>query len=136
MKRYGHNVGYIDELHRRFLEDPSSVGEAWQEFFAGYRASGHEAPSPVPTAPTPKPSPEPGVRDEARKLLGAPARIVKNMDASLGVPTATSARSIPVKMLEENRRVINAHQSTVSGPKISFTHLIAWAIVRRDSFGG
>jgi 2-oxoglutarate decarboxylase len=126
MKRYGHNVGYIDELHRRFLEDPSSVGEAWQEFFAGYRAAGPEPQAPAPTAP----SPTPGVKDGARKLLGAPARIVKNMDASLGVPTATSARSIPVKMLEENRRVINAHQSTVSGPKVSFTHLIAWAIVR------
>jgi len=124
MKRYGHNVGYIDELHRRFLEDPSSVGEAWREFFAGYRTGAPETPSPkaAPTAAS--------VTEGARKLVGAPARIVKNMDASLGVPTATSARSIPVKMLEENRRVINAHQSTVSGPKISFTHLIAWAIVR------
>ena len=124
MKRYGHNLGYIDELHRRFLEDPSSVGEAWQEFFADYRAPGPESPSAAPSEPAPS------VKVGARKLLGAPARIVKNMDASLGVPTATSARSIPVKMLEENRRVINAHQSTVSGPKISFTHLIAWAIVR------
>lgn len=124
MKRYGHNVGYIDELHRRFLEDPASVGEAWQEFFAGYRPAGPEPPASTPAAPTQS------VKDGARKLIGAPARIVKNMDASLSVPTATSARSIPVKMLEENRRVINAHQSTVSGPKISFTHLIGWAIVR------
>ena len=124
MKRYGHNLGYIDELHRRFLEDPSSVGEAWQEFFADYRTAGPESPSEAPAEPPPV------VKDGARKLVGAPARIVKNMNASLGVPTATSARSIPVKMLEENRRVINAHQSTVSGPKVSFTHLIAWAIVR------
>ena len=124
MKRYGHNLGYIDELHRRFLEDPSSVGEAWQEFFADYRTAGPESPSEAPAEPPPD------VKEGARKLIGAPARIVKNMDASLGVPTATSARSIPVKMLEENRRVINAHQSTVSGPKVSFTHLIAWAIVR------
>jgi len=122
MKRFGHNLGYIDELHRRFQEDPASVSEAWQEFFADYRTVGSEAP---PRKPAPA-----GLTEGARKLVGAPARIVKNMDASLGVPTATSARSIPVKMLEENRRVINAHQSTVSGPKISFTHLIAWAIVR------
>jgi 2-oxoglutarate dehydrogenase E1 component len=124
MQRYGHNVGYIDELHRRFLEDPESVGEAWREFFADYQPPAAEAAAP-PAAPS-----APAAEEGARKLVGAQARIVKNMNESLGVPTATSARSIPVKMLEENRRVINAHQSTVSGPKISFTHLIAWAIVR------
>jgi hypothetical protein len=52
------------------------------------------------------------------------------MIGSLAVPTATSVRSVPVKLLEENRRLINHHQATIAGPKISFTHLIAWAVVR------
>jgi 2-oxoglutarate dehydrogenase E1 component len=120
MRKYGHNVGYIDELYKSFLDDPSSVSEAWREFFKDYR--------PETTGVRPPPA---RTQDEgARRLVGATARIVDNMAASLGVPTATSARSIPVKMLEENRRVINAHQSTVSGPRVSFTHLIAWFIVR------
>ncbi len=51
------------------------------------------------------------------------------MEASLQVPTATSIRNIPVKALEENRRVINNHLALVGQPKASFTHIIAWAIV-------
>ncbi|OGQ85876.1 MAG: alpha-ketoglutarate decarboxylase [Deltaproteobacteria bacterium RIFOXYA12_FULL_58_15] len=63
-------------------------------------------------------------------IVGAAARIVQNMDQSLAMPTATSVRTIAVKLLDENRRLINQHQVAISGPKISFTHLIAWSIVR------
>jgi 2-oxoglutarate dehydrogenase E1 component len=53
------------------------------------------------------------------------------MEASLTVPTATSNRRIPVKVLDENRRTINRHlQESGRGGKASFTHLVAWAIVR------
>ncbi|HEV2720555.1 MAG TPA: multifunctional oxoglutarate decarboxylase/oxoglutarate dehydrogenase thiamine pyrophosphate-binding subunit/dihydrolipoyllysine-residue succinyltransferase subunit, partial [Thermoanaerobaculia bacterium] len=52
------------------------------------------------------------------------------MEASLAVPTATSIRTIPVKVLEENRRVINHNLSLSGQPKASFTHLVAWAIVK------
>jgi len=52
------------------------------------------------------------------------------MEASLSLPTATSLRTIPVKVLEENRRLLNQHLGPVAGRKISFTHLIAWAVVR------
>src|ERR1700712_3348634 len=63
-------------------------------------------------------------------LKGAPARTVANMDASLTVPTATSVRSVPVKLLWDNRIVINNHLARARGGKVSFTHLIGFALVR------
>jgi 2-oxoglutarate dehydrogenase E1 component len=63
-------------------------------------------------------------------LRGASALIVKNMEASLGVPTATSFRDVPAKLLEVNRRVINGYLLRTRGGKVSFTHIIGYAIVR------
>ena len=63
-------------------------------------------------------------------LRGAAGRIVENMVTSLGVPTATSVHPLPAKVLEVNRRLINEHQDAVGARKISFTHLIAYAVVR------
>jgi multifunctional 2-oxoglutarate metabolism enzyme len=63
-------------------------------------------------------------------LRGAPARTVANMDDSLSVPTATSVRSVPVKLLWDNRIVINNHLSRARGGKVSFTHLIGYALVK------
>ena len=63
-------------------------------------------------------------------LRGAAARTVQNMDASLAVPTATSVRAMPVKLLFDNRTVINNHLARARGGKVSFTHLIGWAIVQ------
>ena len=63
-------------------------------------------------------------------LRGAPARTVQNMDVSLTVPTATSVRSVPVKLLWDNRIVINNHLSRARGGKVSFTHLIGYALVK------
>jgi 2-oxoglutarate decarboxylase len=63
-------------------------------------------------------------------IRGAAARIVSNMDASLQVPTATSVRAVPAKLLSDNRIVINNHLARGRGGKVSFTHLIGWALVR------
>ena len=67
---------------------------------------------------------------EATAIKGVGARIVENMEASLTIPTATSAREVAVKLLMENRRLINRRQRATGGDKVSFTHLIAYAIVR------
>ena len=67
--------------------------------------------------------------DRATRLKGAAARTAKNMDDSLSMPTATSARAIPAKVLIENRAVINTHLARTRGGKVSFTHLIGWAVV-------
>ena len=88
---------------------------------------------------TAKPAPAPETKPsaatvQAEPIRGAALKIVENMEASLAVPTATSQRRIPVKLLDENRRIINQHLSQnfdrEGGHKASYTHLIAWAILR------
>ncbi len=87
-------------------------------------------PAAVPKDPTPKPKAEATDEPTMTVLRGAPARTVTNMDASLSVPTATSVRSVPVKLLWDNRIVINNHLARARGGKVSFTHLIGYALVK------
>ncbi len=62
-------------------------------------------------------------------LKGPAARVVVNMETSLSVPTATSVRAIPAKLLVDNRIVVNNHLARTRGGKVSFTHLIGFAVV-------
>ena len=68
--------------------------------------------------------------DEPEPLRGAAARTVENMEASLGVPTATSVRVVPAKLLEVNRQILNNQLARTGAGKVSFTHLIAYAVLR------
>jgi len=94
------------------------------------------APASVPApAPTPAPAPvhqppAPVATAHTTALKGASARVVANMEASLHVPTATSVRAVPAKLLEDNRIVANRHLARARGGKVSFTHLIGYALVR------
>ncbi|MFH1175995.1 MAG: multifunctional oxoglutarate decarboxylase/oxoglutarate dehydrogenase thiamine pyrophosphate-binding subunit/dihydrolipoyllysine-residue succinyltransferase subunit [Acidobacteriota bacterium] len=131
---WGPNVWLIDEMYREFREHPERLSESWREFFSDYeppagRAGlGTAAPAPVKR---PVPPPEaPPVPPSATPILGAAARLVENMERSLTVPTATSVRSIPVKLLEENRALLNEHLADAVGGKVSFTHILCWAVVR------
>src|SRR6266540_586582 len=67
---------------------------------------------------------------EVAALRGPAARVVTNMEASLHVPTATSVRAVPAKLLIDNRIVINNHLKRARGGKVSFTHLVGWALVK------
>ena len=148
--RFGPNAWLIEEKFRQFQEFPESVGDSWKGFFTG-EASGNgpaaalatttdgpESESPAnattaaPTdgdgaaaAPTAAAAEAPG----APALRGAAARVVENMERSLTVPTATSVREVPVRVLEENRRIANQDLATM-GAKVSFTHVVAWAILK------
>ncbi len=88
-------------------------------------ATAREAAKPAPAAPE---APAEGL--EVTPIRGGALKIVENMETSLSVPTATSQRRIPVKVLDENRRLINKHLAEQGRVKASYTHLIAWAIVR------
>jgi 2-oxoglutarate decarboxylase len=68
--------------------------------------------------------------EEVKPLRGAAAAIAKNMDVSLTIPTATSVRAVPAKLLFDNRIVINNHLRRTRGGKVSFTHLIGYALIR------
>ncbi|MCL9794439.1 multifunctional oxoglutarate decarboxylase/oxoglutarate dehydrogenase thiamine pyrophosphate-binding subunit/dihydrolipoyllysine-residue succinyltransferase subunit [Frankia sp. AgKG'84/4] len=94
------------------------------------------APQPAAKAPSaPKQPAAPAAKEPAggsvvTPLRGAAARVVTNMESSLHVPTATSVRAFPAKLLADNRIVINRHLARSSGGKVSFTHVIGYAMVR------
>src|SRR5687768_17604313 len=95
-----------------------------------------EAAAPARSKPAAKPeaaAAQPAAVDEGTEVVpirGAALKIVENMEVSLSVPTATSQRRIPVKLLDENRILINKHLKESGRGKASYTHLIAWAILR------
>jgi len=93
-----------------------------------------QAQRPAQQAPAKQePKPEKAAKDsgkDAKVLRGISAAIAKNMDASLEVPTATSVRAVPAKLMADNRIVINNHLKRTRGGKISFTHLIGYAMIR------
>ena len=142
---FGPNAWLVEDMYERYLADPASVSASWQEFFADYRPSGSVAPAPtsvaVPAAPAPAAPAAPATPAApaapasagvpgATPLRGAAARIVVNMEASLGVPTATSVRVVPAKLLEVNRTIVNNQLRRTTGGKVSFTHLIGYAVVK------
>lgn len=94
-------------------------------------------PQPIPAeAPagslpaTPAAGADEDAHDEVTTLRGVAKTLAANMDQSLSVPTATSVRTIPAKLMIDNRIVINNHLRRARGGKVSFTHIIAWAMVR------
>ncbi|MEU2351883.1 multifunctional oxoglutarate decarboxylase/oxoglutarate dehydrogenase thiamine pyrophosphate-binding subunit/dihydrolipoyllysine-residue succinyltransferase subunit [Streptomyces misionensis] len=89
-------------------------------------------PAQAPAQPKAKATPaqEAPAGPEQVTLRGPAAAVAKNMDASLEMPTATSVRAVPVKLLFDNRIVINNHLKRARGGKISFTHLIGYAMVQ------
>ncbi|ART68742.1 2-oxoglutarate dehydrogenase E1 component [Mycobacterium dioxanotrophicus] len=167
---FGQNEWLVEEMYRKFREDPSSVDPSWHEFLVDYSpepvtdttaangqspapaapatpaappaAAAPAAPAPAtPAAPAPAaaaaaPAPKAAKSvsvaegDASQVLRGAAAAVVKNMNASLEVPTATSVRAIPAKLMIDNRVVINNHLKRTRGGKISFTHLLGYAIVQ------
>ncbi|MEU8455805.1 multifunctional oxoglutarate decarboxylase/oxoglutarate dehydrogenase thiamine pyrophosphate-binding subunit/dihydrolipoyllysine-residue succinyltransferase subunit [Streptomyces griseoaurantiacus] len=88
------------------------------------------APKAAPAAAKATPATEAPQGPEYVTLRGPSAAVAKNMNASLEMPTATSVRAVPVKLLFDNRIVINNHLKRARGGKISFTHLIGYAMVQ------
>ncbi|MFA5709773.1 multifunctional oxoglutarate decarboxylase/oxoglutarate dehydrogenase thiamine pyrophosphate-binding subunit/dihydrolipoyllysine-residue succinyltransferase subunit [Mycolicibacterium sp.] len=193
---FGQNEWLVEEMYRKFRDDPSSVDPSWHEFLVDYNpepvqaetaepssAGNGKAAAPAPTAP-PEPAPAPPAKpqqpnsqtkssapaktdttktdkapakesapakgkskpaakpakpaakaaeaaeDATQVLRGAAAAVVKNMNTSLEVPTATSVRAIPAKVMIDNRIVANNHLKRTRGGKISFTHLLGYALVQ------
>ena len=96
----------------------------------GTGAPGTGAAKPPVKPAGQQPGTPPPADAEVSKLRGAAARTAQNMAASLSVPTATSVRAVPAKLLIDNRIVINNHLQRGRGGKISFTHLIGYALVQ------
>jgi len=125
---FGDNALYVGELLARYRESPADVDEEWRTFFR--ERIGEPPPAQAAAPPPEAAAPAPRAAPEGRESLrGAALRIAENMERSLGVPTATSQRQVPIKLLDENRRLINDYRALNEQGKISFTHLVAWAVV-------
>ncbi len=156
-ENFGANASYVEGLLSRYKSDPNSVDESWRTFFGELLdgvsplEGGTEQPTAAtipgdstPHAPAVSVETPPAVKEQAAIALGADIdvkpitgvakKIVENMELSLTVPTATTFRNLPVKVLEENRRIINEHLQVAGRGKVSFTHLIAWAIIKAIKF--
>jgi 2-oxoglutarate dehydrogenase E1 component len=120
----GINSWLEDELYSQYLRDRTTVDDSWKRLF--------EKPNGHPTAPAVEapPPPAPAANPNLQPLRGAPARIAENMSASLSIPLATSQRTIAVKVMDENRRIINQHRTLLGRGKVSYTHLIGWALIK------
>jgi 2-oxoglutarate decarboxylase len=140
---FGPNDWLIQEMYRRYLDEPSSVSEDWQDFFSDYQADGdgaaklqpdgakpRETPAPEPKAKPKQVTPQTTEDADVKPLTGADAVIVNRMEESLEVPTATSVRTIPARLLEVNRLILNRFLERTRGGKVSFTHLIGFAILK------
>ncbi|WP_199907466.1 multifunctional oxoglutarate decarboxylase/oxoglutarate dehydrogenase thiamine pyrophosphate-binding subunit/dihydrolipoyllysine-residue succinyltransferase subunit [Nocardioides terrigena] len=101
---------------------PRPASEAAEPAKGTTKPVAKDAPPAAPAAASDEPT--------YTTLRGIPAATAKNMDLSLTVPTATSIRTLPVKLLWDNRTVINNHLARARGGKVSFTHLIGYALVK------
>ncbi len=126
---FGPNVWLIDEMYREYLAHPEAVSDSWREFFSDYRPQGLRSPQVVAPPPETKPAVG-GVPAGAEPIVGGLARLVENMEQSLSLPTATSFRTVPIKLLEENRELINEYLARKLAGKVSFTHILAFAAVK------
>ncbi len=155
---FGPNSALVEELYNQYLEDPSSVPAHWKDYFdeveeestpdelkskAEISSNGEPTTARKPAEEKKKETKE---KKEAKKpsededdvpkgvtlekIKGVSSKIAENMDESLKLPTATSMRVLPMKMLIEDRTIINTHLLKRGDPKASFTHFIAWAIIK------
>ena len=148
LSRFRSNPDLVDESWRTYFTE--LLGDGHQASSRDSSENGRNAVAPVAvaeppapaiaTAPTaaaapaaePKTSTPPPVEPdvEATAIRGAALKIVENMESSISVPTATSQRRVPVKLLDENRRLINKYLEENNRGKASYTHLIAWAMLQ------
>ncbi|HUI77877.1 MAG TPA: 2-oxo acid dehydrogenase subunit E2, partial [Bryobacteraceae bacterium] len=141
------NQGLEEELFYEYRHDRKSVDPSWGLVFEGNGHTGNggsvasaaKAPGVEKSLDAARMSARAtesaeavlvGPGDQLVPLRGPALKIAENMEASLSIPVATSQRAMPVKVIDENRRLINQYRELAGKPKISYTHLVAWAIVR------
>ncbi|MFN0087500.1 MAG: multifunctional oxoglutarate decarboxylase/oxoglutarate dehydrogenase thiamine pyrophosphate-binding subunit/dihydrolipoyllysine-residue succinyltransferase subunit [Blastocatellia bacterium] len=145
---FGANATYVEDLLNQYRSNPSAVGGEWSRYFRSLLDSNGAGVIDLTvangTAALPAPRAEPRVAasaasapaaadsatGERTQIRGSAMKIVENMEMSLTVPTATSMRQIQLKLLDENRRWANRHLESQGKGKTSYTHFIAWAMIR------
>jgi multifunctional 2-oxoglutarate metabolism enzyme len=140
----GINAWLEEELLQQYQHDRTSVDSEWKNIFehdagalvhnggsVARKSNGNGLSKPGATAVL-SPVAEPVITgsEELMPLRGTAAKIAENMAISASIPLATSQRIIPVKVIDENRRLINHHRALLGKSKVSYTHIISWAIVK------
>jgi len=144
------NAAFEDQLYYQYLSDPDSVSPEWRDYFQRNRGNHHvEPPSSQSNLTRPSRPVSSDDKSEAGReripvsdtqpiaeyqqlepMSTISAKIAANMEESLTVPTATSLRTIPVKALDENRKIINKFLLKKRRPKVSFSQILLWAILK------
>jgi len=136
LEKFGANTWFVEYLHKQYENKPENVSDQWKNFFGKVEgknksnSSNENESLSYLTLPKNMEIPKPGSDDEVKVIAGSAQRILDNMNTSLTIPVATSQRTIAVKLLEENRIVINQHLQKKNEGKVSFTHIISWAILK------
>ena len=119
ISEFGLNTWYVLELLDEYNSNPDSVSDNWKDLFKNLNLASngknkkgelkqHQSTSSASNQNIVS-MPLPAEGEEAAVIRGVGAKVIENMNSSLSVPTATTFRTIPVKVLEENRRIINEH---------------------------
>ncbi len=119
-----------DELYQQYLHDRTTLDRTWSDVFQHRKPSNGSNGSVSNGAAAKAPAPAAAPQGELVAMRGVSAKIAENMEASLAVPVATSMRILPVKVIDENRQILNQHRTLHGRSKISYTHLVGWAIVK------
>ena len=138
--KLGINSWLEDELYQTYLHDRKYVDESWKSVFEG---NGHaQSSSPqskngtsqaVATAcgaDSLRPSNPRATGTNSRRFAESRGKSPKTWRSALSIPTATSQRIVQVRVLDENRQLINQHRAIIGKSKVSYTHIIGWAILR------
>ncbi len=134
------NQAFEDDLYFEYLKDPDSVSQEWKSYFEknkkaqtggiSYQTILTKSAAVESKRVETTPKNLTGNQEILEPLSNVQSKVAENMQLSLEVPTATSVRTIPVKALDENRRIINKYLLKMKRRKVSFTHVLAWAIVK------
>jgi len=130
----GANAAFVEGLIRQYLKDPTLVDERWRRTFDAVTVSEKVSGGQLKVERSAAYKSSAALTQDASERIvpiqGPAGKIAEHMEASLSMPTATSQRQIPVKIIDENRRLINHYVDLTASGKVSYTHLTGWAIVR------
>jgi 2-oxoglutarate dehydrogenase E1 component len=132
LEKFGANTWFVEYLYKQYSNNPKGVPDQWRKFF-GEVISGdgeNKKNKSYSFLDDNIPYPTPSNEDDVNIITGSAERVLDNMNISLSIPVASSQRTVPVKLLEENRILINNHLKKKNAGKISFTHIISWAILK------
>jgi len=114
LEKFGANTWFIEYLYEEFTKSPERVPEQWRKFFGDISnkedGNGKNISTGLSLTSGNIPLPQPGENDELQIIAGSSEKILSSMVNSLSIPVATSQRTIPVKLLEENRTIQKPRQ--------------------------